>query len=354
MMFLLGLMSSGLYAQQRSSSSTAVTRRDDVVKQPAKVTGVSDRLLSKLAEADAPGDNVAWLKVVYRNLDAENAANAALYYPELPDDGQECLFRIVMRLLSTGEVPAYEYLDGREVFSDDYRLDVKEMLDRFHVLYGEEKGPRGTVRLVIDDSDIPAGEVMSYYVIERWELDGATSRMHTVVEAICPVLHRVGDFGGEAIRYPMFWVRMSDLRPHLVQQTIFVDDDNNLESYTYDDFFRLGLYEGPIYKTRNLRNKSMAELYPDPDALKHAQDSIDSYLAGYEKKMWVPTREEVMSAREKNGLAASGDTIAVRKDTRSVKKNPRRASRAKRATRIKSSSSSADNRSVTRSVRSRK
>ena len=76
--------------------------------------------------------------------------------------------------------------------------------------------------------------------------------MKTVVDAICPVLHRSGDFGGEAIKYPMFWVKYSDLRPWLAQQTIFTSDENNLPQCTYDDFFTLNKYEGDIYKTRNL------------------------------------------------------------------------------------------------------
>ena len=137
------------------------------------------------------------------------------------------------------------------------------------------------------ESDVPTNEVLSYYLLERWELDKRTNRMRTTVDAICPVLHRAGDFGGEAVKYPMFWLKMDKLRPYLAQQSIFIDDDNNLASYTYDDFFTLGLYEGDIYKTRNLRNLSMMQMYPDPDDLRHAQDSIQNYLTNYEKKMWV-------------------------------------------------------------------
>lgn len=131
---------------------------------------------------------------------------------------------------------------------------------------------------------MPANEVLSYYLLERWEVDKRSNRMRTTVEAICPVLHRSGDFGGEAIKYPMFWMKMDALRPYLTQQSIFIDDDNNLAKYNYDDFFQLALYEGDIYKTRNLRNKSMMQLYPDPDSLKHAQDSIQNYLVNYEKR----------------------------------------------------------------------
>ena len=61
----------------------------------------------------------------------------------------------------------------------------------------------------------------------------------------------------------MFWVKLDALRPvSLLRQYIFVDDDNNLPKCTYDDFFTLNMYDGDIYKTRNLKNKSMVQKYP--------------------------------------------------------------------------------------------
>ena len=67
-------------------------------------------------------------------------------------------------------------------------------------------------------------------------------------------------------------------------QYVFTDDDNNLPRYTYDDFFTLNLYKGNIYKTRNLRNRSMAQLYPDPErrrlrTLRVADDDPPELLA---------------------------------------------------------------------------
>lgn len=63
-----------------------------------------------------------------------------LYYPEESTENQENLFRIVMKLLANNQIPAYEYLDGREIFTDEYRIKVKEMFDRFHILYAPAKG----------------------------------------------------------------------------------------------------------------------------------------------------------------------------------------------------------------------
>ena len=279
-----------------------------------------------------------WMRVIYRSIDLEKDSNAALYFPEEPVEGQENLFRIILRLMADNTLPAYEYLDGREIFTDQYRIKTRDVLDRFHIPYTEAKGStERNPRFAIDENDVPTNEVLSYYIVERWEFDTRHNRLRPSVEAICPVLHRSGDFGGEALKYPMFWVRFADLRPYLAAQAIFVDDDNNLPTCTYDDFFTLNMYDGEIYKTRNLKNRSMMQMYANPDDLKRAQDSIQARLDNFEKKLWVPSREEVIAAREarealeaaKEANDSTSESKAVKRlAPQSVRQNARRQKKA--------------------------
>lgn len=290
----------GAMAQDNSSSS-AVMRRGgkDRSRGNSPQTNVTERMQSRMAETPTSDADLSWMRVIYRQLDLTKDKNTPLYFPEEPTEGQESLFRIIMRLLANDQLAAYEYLDGRELFTDQYRIKVRDMLDRFHIYYSDAKGSSEKhPKFTIEESDVPANEVLSYYIIERYEFDNRSNRMRTRIEAICPVLHRTDDFGAEAVKYPMFWIKMDDLRPYLSTQNIFTSDDNNLATCTYDDFFQLGLYEGDIYKTRNLRNKSMAQLYPDPDDLKHAQDSIQQRLDSFGKKLWVPSLDELAAMRE--------------------------------------------------------
>lgn len=299
------------------SYGQVVRKRDKKDKDDEATPGVTFRMkefYEKEPESDA---NLMWMRIIYRQIDLTKPENMPLYFPEEPTEDQQSLFRIIMKLVTSNQVPAYEYLDGRELFTDQYKINVQEMLDRFHILYTEAKGStEKNPKFTIEESDVPSNEVLSYYVIERWEFSTTENRTKTRIEAICPVLHRVGDFGGEPIRYPMFWIKLDALRPYLTQQSIFIDDDNNLARYTYDDFFQLGMYKGEIYKTRNLRNQSLMQMFPDPDALKHAQDSIENRLNSFDKNIWVPTREELAAraeAEEEARLLAEGksDDIEV-------------------------------------------
>ncbi len=334
-------------ALAQESANTGVRRRlstetDETAKPAAASAAASD----SAAESSLSEGDVQWMRVLYRELDLDKGANAALYFPEDVVDGRENLFRIIMRGLASGQLTAYEYLDGKEVFTDPYKIDVEEMLHRFDIPYTQPKGSTERKPLFdIMESDVPCTEVLSYYIIERNTFDNRQSRLKTVVEAICPVLHRTGDFGGEPLKYPMFWVKYADLAPMIANTAVFIDDDNNQPSYSYADIFSLGKYQGDIYKTQNLRNKSMAQLYPDPDDMKRAQDSIQARIDTFEDKLWVPDREEIIGAR-------TDDTDSIAKGNASQKAKTSSVKKSTKAKITKGDSSSS--RTTSRSVRRRK
>ena len=345
-----------------------VVRRSerDKDKKESNAAGVTDRMKEFYEPSEVSDANKMWERIVYRQIDLTKSENMALYYPEEPTEDQESLFRIILRLVTDGTVPAFEYLDGRELFTDEYKIKVGEMLDRFRIIYTMGKGStEKNPKYVIEESDVPSNEVLSYYAIEKWEFNSLENKTKKHVEAICPVLHRVDDYGGEPIRYPMFWVRLDDLRPYMAQQSIFISDDNNLPKYTYDDFFQLGMYKGDIYKTRNLRNLSLMQQFPDPDALKVAQDSIENRLNSFDRHVWVPTREELdeqAATEEEARLRAEGksDGIVVNervdddsettepKNKRSVRQKEKKEEKKKTVRKKKSNSNSGPVRSVRR------
>jgi gliding motility associated protien GldN len=297
-------------------SNAQVTRRTggDTRNRNEKKEGnavITDRQQS-FYEVREPSDaDLQWMKVIYRQIDLTQGKNAALYYPEEPNADGENLFFIIMRLLAKNQISAYEYLDGREMFTDEFKVKVAEQFDRFHIYYTEAKGStEKNPILEFENADIPSNEVLSYLIIEKWEFDTRSNQMKARVEALCPVLHRMDEWGGEAVRYPMFWIKLNDIRPYMAQQYVFTDDDNNLARYSIDDFFKLNMYTGEIYKTKNLRNQSLRQMYPEDEAYKHAQDSIEKRLRSFNQDLWVPPLEVLQAraeAEEKARAEAEGE-----------------------------------------------
>lgn len=355
-------------ADTGTSSSSGIVRRNAAAVEAAKsaaATGVTERMQHRFETTQDVGDaDRAWMRVIYRQLDLDKGANSALYYPVDIIDGEENLFRIIMRLLMDNRLAAYEYLDGREVFDDKYRIEVRDLLDKCYIAYTEARGSNArNPRFLADEADIPAAEVTRYYIIEKWEYDRRSNRLQSKVTAICPVLMRTGEYSSEPEPMPLFWVKYDDLRPHLMTRAVFLSDDNNLPTATYDDFFTLGRYNGEIYKTRNLRNLSMAQLYPDPEERKRAQDSIQASLDNFDSKLWVPSLDELTAAREARE-AAETDSIAAASGEKEKVTPSRTRSRTAKAAAKKSKSKTkarkepkprkASSGTATRSVRNRR
>jgi len=278
-----------------------------------------------------------WQNVIYRELDMNKDANASLYWPQEPVDGMTNLFRVIFEALVSGQLKAYEYLDGREIFDEKHVVNVKDLLDRYEVLYQDKPANRnGAARFVVEDSDVPCNEVLSYYVKERWEFDKNSSQFAPHVLAICPVLHRAGDFGGEMTKYPMFWLNYEELRPFITQQLILSAGMNTAPRYTMEDYFTLHQYEGTIYKVQNPRGLTLMQQYPDPAELEKKRTEIEAQLRSFGKDMWVPEvepqTEEVESKNpirrrltrkdDERAEVAEAEGRAVESDG-SVKKNRR-------------------------------
>ena len=294
-----------------------VTRRTggDIRKKDKKdgTATVSDRQQS-FYEVKEPSDaDLQWMKVIYREVHISAGKNAALFYPELPNEDGESLYFIIMRLLCKNQIKAYEYTD--EILNDDHLVDKDQLFYNYSIDVVEAKGSTEKNRIYeFEDADIRSNQVLSYYIIEKWEFDTRSNQMKARVEALCPVMHREDDWSGEVKRYPMFWVKLNDIRPYLARQYVFTDDDNNLPRYSIDDFFKLNMYTGEIIKTKNLRNLSLRQMYPDNEvAYKNAQDSIEQRLRRFNQNLWVPPLEELQAraeAEEKARAAAEGEEVA--------------------------------------------
>ncbi len=262
-------------------------------RQEQQATKSNSNNMTLRQQIDFPTDepmsgDVVWRRDVYRELDLNDEANAALYYPVEPNGQQVNLFTLLFKLIMSGPnhggVAAYSYdvNSGNEKFDESLRLSAKKFLDDYHIFY--EKTDRG---VHIDDSDIPSAEVKAYYVKESSYYDQNTSSFHRQVTALCPVMFRDDDFGDGATKYPLFWVKYSDLAPYLAKQMVMTSNVNNAAMMSIADYFATNSYKGKIYKTNNMLGKTLAqEVGNDSVKLANAQQRIDSEIASFESHLW--------------------------------------------------------------------
>ena len=224
-------------------------QQEQTDKEKSSEVNMSVRALQAGRTSRNPVDNAKWSRTIYRYIDLNQSENAVLYYPVLPEAGRMNLFTLIFKLLAEDKIEAYEYLDGRELFTDEYRIDFEEFLQRFGVYYQTEDN-----NLIVDDIDIPSNEVQGYFIKEIHYFETGTSNLGIQTVALCPIIHRQEDYSAASSRYPLFWIPYEQLMPYALRMPIMASNLNNTMSGTIDDFFRKRDYNGEIFKTGNALN----------------------------------------------------------------------------------------------------
>ncbi len=270
--------------KSRVQRTTAQTTQHQKATQGAS-SSMTRRMQISYPVALDLAEDVVWRRDIYREIDLNDDANAGLYYPVQPQGKEMNLFTYIFKLAQNGYIPIYEYSianDGNDVFNDQTKVQLKTVLNDRHIFFEEQDG-----KLKVDNSDIPSQEVTKYYLKESAYYDQGNSTFHIKVLALCPIMMREDDFGGEATQYPLFWVKYSDLEPFLSRQTVMTSDKNNAATMSMDDYFTLNKYKGKIYKTNNMLGKTLAQIAGgDSTKLSAEQQRIEEELEQFRKNIF--------------------------------------------------------------------
>ncbi len=341
--YLLTLLPLTSTAQPKQRRVQQVEQQQQQQKKKSPSSAMSMRAQISFPTALDMPEEVVWRRDIYREIDLTKDENAGLYYPVEPQGKQVNLFTYIFKLAQNGYIPVYEYpTDGSDVFTDEAKVQMKTILDNYHIFYEEQDG-----KLKVDNSDIPSSEVKKYYLKESAYYDQANASFHIKVLALCPVMMRDDDFGGEATQYPLFWVKYSDLEPFLNRQTVMTSSLNNAATMSMDDFFTLNMYRGKIYKTNNAQGKTLIQLCDgDTTKLSAEQKRIEKELESFRKNIFGdPAKKDSLDS------LANINPQNVKAKQKAAKKSS--SSRRTKASKSKSSSSttSASNSSARVTVR---
>ena len=321
LLFLLMIvLAAGTVSAQpkRSRVLTKPEQQKQQQQQSANNTqGMTRRMQIQYPTALDMPEDVVWRRDIYREVNLDDGPNSGLYYPVEPMGKQMNLFTYVFKLALSGYIPVYEYrLDGNEVLDATAKVDMKTVLDNYHIFYEENGG-----KLKVDNSDIPSAEVKIYYLKESAYFDQANSSFHIKVQAFCPVMLREDDFGGEAAKYPLFWVKYSDVEPYLSRQSVRISEKNDASLVNLDDYFTMNRYKGKIYKTNNSQGKTLAQIVGnDSTKLSAEQKRIEAELAAFQNNIFG-------DKAKRNSL----DSIAVN-DPKALKEKAKQAKRERNKT----------------------
>ena len=323
------LLAQTVAAQPPKRKKETAAKQETTVNVP-----MSERAKAQYPVTHTPTE-VVWKRDVYRTLDLKKEKNATLYYPVDPQGDNMNLFTYIFRLFINNDIPAYSYnLDGNESFVPENKVNPKELLDNFGIYYEEENGA-----LLVSQSDIPSAQVLSYYIKESNYYDQRTATYNRRITALCPVLHRSGEFTTKVTKYPMFWLNFDEISPLLNNQKVMSSSYNNVSTMTMSDYFLKNSYEGEIYKTVNLQNLAINQYCKNDSAIKKEQKNIEQQLTDFRGNLW---KVQLPQEKKDTAAVAASDSISSKS---AVKEEPK----AKRTTKKSSDSQTAKKSSTAKS-----
>ena len=305
---------------QNTYAQPPTRRTNNVHKETTGSINLTERAKSQYPVNTTPQE-VDWKREVYRTINLENESNASLYYPVEPMGESMNMFTLLFKNILNGNITAYKYnLDGYESFTDEDIVDPKTMLENYRIYYEENNNV-----ITVGKSDIPSAEVLSYYVKESHYYDQRSGTYGKQITAVCPVLHRSGEYSSEVTKYPMFWLKYEDIATYLAQQSIMTSSLNNASSMTIDDFFKKGCYKGEIYKTVNTKNLAIAQYCKDSVSVKREQEKIEQELEDFKKNLWNTKtaaelrKDSVNAVKETETDSVANNTAKKKADSKTVK-----------------------------------
>lgn len=320
------LTATTLYAQENEQNRPQQQRGPEAsrgARQQEKTSGVPDltvRAQDLNQRMTQELGNARWMRIIYREIDLQKEQNAPLYYPVRPMNGSMNLFSTIFQLMSEGKLTAYEYIPDYEIFDDNHIVDFKDVLDRSYIYYEEVAGRAGEASsYIVNESDIPSGDVLSYYVKEAWYFDQNNSVFDVKTLALCPIMSTTDDYGAPQTT-ALFWLPYENIRPYIANSLVMTSSVNNAKTFTIDDYFRRRMFEGEIIKTENLMNKTLREFYPEPDSLKLAQEQIEGQLVTFEKSLWM--QPDTTQAEDKEAVATAKKSVKTSSSSSRGAKTP--------------------------------
>lgn len=239
-------------------------------------------------------DDATYMQRVWRELDVHEKMNVPFVYKAQGESGDQRFIMILLRAIKNGEVTAFSAVGGDDRFTTP--LLWKDIAKG---LVGEPKrssipdwqndpdGSKGLMRDTVINSEFNPDMVERYWIKEDVVFDKESSRMHTRILGIAPLLTINNEDGSFRAVTPAFWVYYPDLRPLLTKHEVY-NGKNFGARMSWEELFESRMFASRVIKStiNNPNDMYISSYVKDPILALLEGENVKDRIFNYEQDLW--------------------------------------------------------------------
>ena len=259
-------------------------RNDDAVERNL----VKER--TPLAYEHIREDDAVYRQRLWREIDVHEKMNLPFVYKADGDNGNQRFIIILLNAIKSGEATAFDAMDDRFTTPLPYGAIARKLIGepRVEQIPDWAKDPTGaTTKDTTIASEFDPNAIEKFWIKEDVVFDKESSRLHTRILGIAPMLSVKNTDGSFRYVTPLFWVYYPDLRPMLAKFEAY-NGKNFGARLSWEEMFESRMFASRIIKStvENPNDLFIEGYVKDPILRLLEGDNIKEKIFNYEQDLW--------------------------------------------------------------------
>jgi gliding motility associated protien GldN len=237
-------------------------------------------------------DDAVYRQRLWREIDVHEKMNLPFVYRADGDNGNQRFVIILLNAIKSGEVTAFNPDDDRFTTPLTYGSIAKKLVGEPIVISVpnwamDPDGSKGIMKDSTIINEFDPNAIEKFWVKEDVVFDKESSRLHTRILGIAPMVTIKNPDGSFRAVSPLFWVYYPDLRPMLARFEAY-NGKNYGARLSWEEMFESRMFASRVIKStvENPNDQFIEGYIKDPILRLLEGENIKEKIFNYEQDLW--------------------------------------------------------------------
>ena len=239
-------------------------------------------------------DDATYMQRVWREIDVHEKMNLPFVYKAEGDQGNQRFIMILLNAIKNDSITPFSAAGGDDRFTTPMVWkEISEMMigkpttKQIPDWANDPDGSKGLMKDTTIMAEFDPDKVERYWIKEDVVFDKESSRMHTRILGIAPLLTVRNDDGSFRAVTPMFWVYYPDLRPVFARYEVY-NGKNYGARMSWEELFESRMFASRIIKStvNNPYDLYISSIVKDPILALLEGENVKDKIFNYEQDLW--------------------------------------------------------------------